>query len=133
MWTGRGDRGRKNSRRHGTGTSRLEHEGDFTVSRSPQDASQLLGFRYREEVPAHPAGQGGHGRGGGSRRNRGRPAHHRPAPARRPFKKENFLQASYRFVVSDAVDVGKHETDPDAMFDWDDVLQVLPLPASTPA
>jgi hypothetical protein len=34
------------------------------------------------------------------------------------------LQANYRFVVSDAVDLQAHARDPDRMFDWDDVLQV---------
>eukprot|EP00892_Ulva_mutabilis_P009215 jgi/Ulvmu1/6666/UM003_0304.1 len=120
---GRGDRGRKNSRRQGTGGGqRWEHDADFIVSRSPSDANHLLGFRFHEELPAHAPGQAGRG---GGRRHRGRGGWHRTAPPpRRPFKKDNFLQASYRFVVSDAVDAARHAGDADAMFDWEDVLQV---------
>ena len=122
---GGSDRQRRNSRKQGTGGNRRDHNADFVLSRgSPSDASHLLGFRYHEELPAHAAG---HSNRGGGRRSRGR-GNNRPAAPRRAFKKENFLQASYRFVVSDAVDTGKHESDPDAMFDWEDVLQARSRP-----
>ena len=91
---------------------------EFFPSRSPGNTSQaLLGFRQgsdsHEEFP-RPRFDRGHRKKGGQIGRGGRVT----------YKKEHFLQASFRFVVSDAVDVAKHSRDPDAMFDWDDVLQV---------
>lgn len=35
-----------------------------------------------------------------------------------------FLQANFRFLVSDAIEASKYEADADKMLDWDDVLEV---------
>lgn len=51
---------------------------------------------------------------------------HRKAAARNLY-----VQANYRFVVSDAVNASLHHADADRMFEWEDVLQVSsaePLP-----
>ena len=89
---------------------------EFFPSRSPGNPSHLLGFRQgadsHDDLP-RPRYDRGHRKKGQNSRG-----------ARHTYKKEHFLQASFRFVVSDAVDVAKHSSDPDAMFDWDDVLQV---------
>lgn len=82
---------------------------EFFPSRSPVNPSHLLGFRQGADSHYDRGHKKKHGGGRG---------------VRQTYKKEHFLQASFRFVVSDAVDVGKHSSDPDAMFDWDDVLQV---------
>ncbi|KXZ43366.1 hypothetical protein GPECTOR_92g589 [Gonium pectorale] len=70
--------------------------------------------------------------GGGARTGGGTNANHllnfqyesaRGAGGRK-YDKNKFLQANFRFLVSDAVDVSAYEADADKMFDWDDVLQV---------
>ncbi len=45
-------------------------------------------------------------------------------PRPQKYDKDKFLQANFRFLVSDAVDVSRFEAHADLMFDWDDVLQV---------
>ncbi len=40
------------------------------------------------------------------------------------YDRNKFLQANFRFLVSDAVDVRRYESDADLMLDWDDVVQV---------
>ena len=63
-------------------------------------------------------GRGGlfaRGRGG-----RGRRGH----PRALPYNRNKFLQANFRFMVSDASDLQRHQTDADLMLDWEDVLQV---------
>ncbi|KAG1679804.1 hypothetical protein FOA52_012716 [Chlamydomonas sp. UWO 241] len=40
------------------------------------------------------------------------------------YDRNSFLQANYRFLVSDAVDAARFRADADLMFDWDDVLLV---------
>ena len=65
--------------------------------------------------PVHPQGGGQHGAGG----SRGRGYAHRS-----PFNRELFLQANFRFVVSDTADLGKHLANPDLMPDWDDIIEV---------
>ena len=41
-----------------------------------------------------------------------------------PYNRNKFLQANFRFLVSDAGNLKKHEADADLMLDWDDVVQV---------
>ena len=41
-----------------------------------------------------------------------------------PYDRNKFLQANFRFLVSDSVDLRRHAGDADLMLDWDDVLQV---------
>jgi hypothetical protein len=93
------------------GGARLDAS-EFFPSRSPVNPSHFFGGRQgtdgHDDQPRHR----GHRRRAGGR------------GGRLTFKKEHFLQASFRFVVSDAVDVAKHLRDADAMFDWDDVLEV---------
>ncbi|EFJ45410.1 hypothetical protein VOLCADRAFT_105963 [Volvox carteri f. nagariensis] len=48
------------------------------------------------------------------------------------YDKNKFLQANFRFLVSDAVDVSAYEADADKMFDWDDVLQASRNPPLCP-
>ena len=43
-------------------------------------------------------------------------------PAR--YDRAKFLQANFRFLVSDAADARAAASDPDAALDWDDVLLV---------
>jgi len=45
-----------------------------------------------------------------------------------PYDKNKFLQANFRFLVSDAVDLKKYQSDADLMLDWDDVVQVWGSP-----
>jgi hypothetical protein len=47
-------------------------------------------------------------------------------PPSRPQKydRNKFLQANFRFLVADTVDVAQFSSDADKMFDWDDVVQV---------
>ena len=40
------------------------------------------------------------------------------------YDRNKFLQANFRFLVSDAVDTRKFESDADLMLDWEDVVQV---------
>ena len=44
-----------------------------------------------------------------------------------PYDRNKFLQANFRFLVSDSVDLRRHAGDADLMLDWDDVLQVRTL------
>ena len=41
-----------------------------------------------------------------------------------PYNRNKFLQANFRFLVSDAGNLRRHEVDADLMLDWDDVVQV---------
>ena len=62
-------------------------------------------------------------RGGGySGRSRGG---RKGAPRPQPYNRNKFLQANFRFLVSDAADLRRHEADADLMLDWDDIVQVL--------
>lgn len=45
-----------------------------------------------------------------------------------PYNRNKFLQANFRFLVSDAGNLKKHEADADLMLDWDDVVQARPFP-----
>lgn len=58
----------------------------------------------------------GVGRGGrGARRQAQRP---------QPYNRNKFLQANFRFLVSDAADLRRHEANADLMLDWDDIVEV---------
>ena len=65
------------------------------------------------------------GRGGAAAGARGRAgAQRRAGPRPQPYNRNKFLQANFRFLVSDAADLRRHEADADLMLDWDDVVQV---------
>ncbi|GLC37445.1 hypothetical protein PLESTM_000585400 [Pleodorina starrii] len=95
------------------------------------NANHLLNFQY-ESAAARAAGGRGGSRGGGRPGGGSRGAGGAVAAARgryssskpQKYDKNKFLQANFRFLVSDAVDVSAYEADADKMFDWDDVLQV---------
>ena len=63
------------------------------------------------------------GRGGLSARGRGGRGR-RGRPRSLPYNRNKFLQANFRFMVSDASDLQRHQADADLMLDWEDVLQV---------
>lgn len=48
----------------------------------------------------------------------------RGAPRPQPYDRNKFLQANFRFLVSDAGDLRRWEADADLMPDWEDVLEV---------
>lgn len=51
---------------------------------------------------------------------------HQTAKSRLPsYDPKKFLQANFRFLVSDAIDAKIYESNADLMLDWDDVAQVL--------
>ena len=70
------------------------------------------------------------GRGGGGPLGaRGRSGSGRRAgPRPQPYNRNKFLQANFRFLVSDAADLRRHEADADLMLDWDDVVQACLSP-----
>ena len=74
-------------------------------------------------LPAQARGRGGGGAlGGRGRSGSGR----RTGPRPQPYNRNKFLQANFRFLVSDAADLRRHEADADLMLDWDDVVQACP-------
>ncbi|PSC71813.1 RING finger 10 [Micractinium conductrix] len=85
-------------------------------------ANHLLGFQGRRE--AERGGGGGRSGRGGGRGGGGRGPPRRPPPKPQPYDCNKFLQANFRFLVSDAVDAHRFETDPDRMLEWEDVVQV---------
>ena len=88
-------------------------------SRTYSSANHLLNFQY-DSYANH--GRDSRGRGGNDSRGRG--AFRRPAAKPMPYNRNKFLQANFRFLVSDAGNLKKHEADADLMLDWDDVVQV---------
>lgn len=64
--------------------------------------------------------QGARGGGGGAHGRR------RGGVRAQPYDRNKFLQANFRFLVCDSVDLRRHAGDADLMLDWDDVLQVCP-------
>jgi hypothetical protein len=40
------------------------------------------------------------------------------------YDRSKFLQANFRFCISDAVDISRYKADPDLMLDWEDVISV---------
>ncbi|GIL77075.1 hypothetical protein Vretimale_3144 [Volvox reticuliferus] len=104
---------------------------------SVANANHLLNFQYESAAVRTASGRGGarggsrpsgstrsQGGGGGttgvSSAARGRYGSAKP----QKYDKNKFLQANFRFMVSDAIDASVYEADADKMFDWDDVLQV---------
>lgn len=53
-----------------------------------------------------------------------RPPRRRSSHRLAPYDKNKFLQANFRFVVSDAIDLPTYRRDADLMLKWDDVIQV---------
>lgn len=88
-------------------------------NRTYSSANHLLNFQYDSYANY---GRDSRGRGGGDSRGRG--GFRRQAPKPMPYNRNKFLQANFRFLVSDAGSLKKHEADADLMLDWDDVLQV---------
>ncbi|KAL3147231.1 hypothetical protein ABBQ32_002726 [Trebouxia sp. C0010 RCD-2024] len=89
-------------------------------NRTYSSANHLLNFQYDSYANY---GRDSRGRGGGDSRGRG--GFRRQAPKPMPYNRNKFLQANFRFLVSDAGSLKKHEADADLMLDWDDVLQVV--------
>jgi hypothetical protein len=80
----------------------------------------LLPLHLKKDMPLKKlvlqnTSRGGGGRGRGPRKS---------APRPQPYDRNKFLQANFRFLVSDAADLRKHEADADLMLDWDDIVQV---------
>ena len=88
-------------------------------NRTYSSANHLLNFQYDSYANY---GRDSRGRGGGDSRGRG--GFRRPAAKPMPYNRNKFLQANFRFLVSDAGNLKKHEADADLMLDWDDVVQV---------
>ncbi len=86
-------------------------------NRTYSSANHLLNFQsYSNDY---------YGRGGrGNNEGRGRGGPRRGAAKPMPYNRNKFLQANFRFLVSDAGNLKKHEADADLMLDWDDVVQV---------
>ena len=63
-------------------------------------------------------------RGRGRARGRGSIAKGRSGVRVQPYERNKFLQANLRFLVSDAADLRRYETDADLMLDWDDLVEV---------
>ncbi|KAI3430854.1 hypothetical protein D9Q98_009263 [Chlorella vulgaris] len=92
-------------------------------------ANHLLSFQSRRDSERLAGGSGrgsGGGRGGGASRGGrgGGGLPRRPAAKPQPYDRNKFLQANFRFLVSDAVDVKRFAADPDLMLEWEDVVQV---------
>jgi hypothetical protein len=75
-------------------------------------------WRVGQNVGLQDSGRGGGGAGRGRGRN-GR----RSGPRPEPYDRNKFLQANFRFLVSDAADLRAHHSDADLMLDWGDVLE----------
>jgi hypothetical protein len=58
--------------------------------------------------------------------NRRRPLQQRSSRSSRPaaYDRTKFLQANFRFIISDASEIQKYEADPDLMLNWDDIAAV---------
>ncbi|CAD7697595.1 unnamed protein product [Ostreobium quekettii] len=95
---------RASSGRHTRGSSQ----------RSYVSANHLLGFKFDRSIDR---GRGTHPRQSSNPRRR-------TSGYGQRYNKDEFLQANYRFLVSDAVDVNRFAAEPDLMFDWEDVVQV---------
>jgi len=78
----------------------------------------------RAQTEAARGEQGGRGGGGAARGRRGGGA--RP----QPYDRNKFLQANFRFLVSDAGDLRRWEANADLMPDWEDVVEARPARAA---
>jgi hypothetical protein len=56
--------------------------------------------------------------------NRRRPASIRSSQRPAAYDRTKFLQANFRFNISDASEIQKYEADPDLMLNWDDIAAV---------
>eukprot|EP00195_Chlamydomonas_chlamydogama_P001548 CAMPEP_0202923498 /NCGR_PEP_ID=MMETSP1392-20130828/78481_1 /ASSEMBLY_ACC=CAM_ASM_000868 /TAXON_ID=225041 /ORGANISM="Chlamydomonas chlamydogama, Strain SAG 11-48b" /LENGTH=294 /DNA_ID=CAMNT_0049617181 /DNA_START=112 /DNA_END=993 /DNA_ORIENTATION=- len=94
-------------------------------------ANHLLNFQY-DQASRGGRAQGGRGSGQRPQSGPGGRGAKRNQYAQKPQKydKNKFLQANFRFLVSDAVDVPRFLEDPDRMFDWEDVVQVEMMTAT---
>lgn len=109
--------------------SREGAQGDNRLAAPPPDTPQVLGrspgrstgvsgnfllnFQTYKEG-SRPANAGaGNGRG---------PLPPRRGGARQPYDRDRFLQANFRYLVSDAIDVRRYEGDADLAIDWEDVV-----------
>ena len=90
-------------------------------NRTYSSANHLLNFQSYSNDHYSRGGRGGH-------EGRGRGGYRRPAAKPMPYNRNKFLQANFRFLVSDAGNLKKHEADADLMLDWDDVVQARPFP-----
>ncbi|KAL4855576.1 RING finger protein 10 [Chlorella vulgaris] len=113
--------------------SRQPQAGEGVLGSSPGRrgvaANHLLSFQSRRDSERLAGGGGrgsGGGRGGGASRGGrgGGGLPRRPAAKPQPYDRNKFLQANFRFLVSDAVDVKRFAADPDLMLEWEDVVQV---------
>ncbi|GMH35133.1 hypothetical protein BSKO_03001 [Bryopsis sp. KO-2023] len=73
-------------------------------------ANHLLNFSKYDNSRSRGGGGGGRAYRGYARRER--------------YNRDEFLQANFRFLVSDAVDVRSFASEADKMFQWDDIVQV---------
>ncbi|KAL4420636.1 hypothetical protein ABPG75_010292 [Micractinium tetrahymenae] len=109
------------------------HEGVLGSSpgrRGFLNANHLLGFQpSRREGEGRGGGGGGRSGGRGGRGGGGRGPPRRPSPKPQPYDRNKFLQANFRFLVSNAVDARRFQRDPDLMLEWEDVVQVEMLSA----
>ncbi|EFN52695.1 expressed protein [Chlorella variabilis] len=115
----------------GSGAGPRQQAGEGVLGSSPGRrgvaANHLLAFQTRRDSERQAAACG---RGGGGRGARGGGPPRRPAPKPQPYDRNKFLQANFRFLVSDALDVRRFEADPDLMLEWEDVAQVEMLSAA---
>ncbi|KAF5827520.1 hypothetical protein DUNSADRAFT_498 [Dunaliella salina] len=99
------------------------------LSRSPSTASSSRPEKFKGISANHllcfqsHASQTQGGRSGASS-GKSLPRKRFSQPRPQKFDRNKFLQANYRFVVSDAVNASLHYADADRMFEWEDVLQV---------
>lgn len=93
----------------GRGTQRRQQRGTA-------NANHLLNFqsgvRETQQTAATP--------------NRRRPAQQHSSRSSRPaaYDRTKFLQANFRFIISNASEIHKYEADPDLMLNWDDIAAV---------
>jgi hypothetical protein len=95
-----------------------------TAQPAPSPAADAL-VGARMEAEAARGAQGGRGGGGGAARAR-RGGGARP----QPYDRNKFLQANFRFLVSDAGDLRRWEANADLMPDWEDVVEARPARAA---
>jgi len=87
------------------------------VGSAPARADHLLNLQYSDRKRP-PRGGSQRGSGSGSR----------PRTQKRvAYSKDVFVQANYRFLVSDALSEEDYVASPDKMLDWDDIAQVYSI------
>ncbi|GAB4820330.1 hypothetical protein N2152v2_007376 [Parachlorella kessleri] len=109
----------------------------------PVQQAQREAERPQQASPEGAAGGGGGGSGSYGRSPPGRNfiaanfllSFQSSRPGGQAYDRNKFLQANFRFLVSDAVDTRRFESDADLMLDWEDVVQVemlSPVPIDCP-